>query len=300
MYFSRLLFALTFLIASISHANEIKSVITYGAGSQTDLIARQMQISMPQSKLIIENLPGADTIVGTMHWLNNKDREIVFTSSTQLVFNPILKKDTIQYSTKDFKNIIHIGTSPGVWITRPDTNINTSKDLITKMPPLVGYHAASYITNLTVLNKEKSVKSEGVPHKTVNDVVINIINKSLDMGMVPFTSMLLEQAKIGKIKIIGSSYHEDITIDNIFIPSVSKSIGIPQFSGFIGIAVRTDADSKRVESLQNELWNAIQHPDTQARLKQLFVLQDSSKNIKEIERDYEKYRKAVDQYLKTN
>ena len=97
MYFKHLFFVVVFLIsATVAHSAEYKSIVPYSAGSVSDIVARTIENVFQRNTkntIIIENVPGADTIVGTMNYKNNADKIIMFTSSGQQIFNFALNEE---------------------------------------------------------------------------------------------------------------------------------------------------------------------------------------------------------------
>jgi tripartite-type tricarboxylate transporter receptor subunit TctC len=300
MYFSRLLFGIIFsTLIGTAVAAEYKSVVPYAPGSMTDVTARTIQSVFARNTkdtLIVENIPGGDTIIGTMHYKNNADRTIMFTTSPQMVFNFVLK-DNLPYSQNDFNDIIYLGTTPGIWLVRADSDIRTPEDLVTKMPPFVGYHAVSYASNITVMQKEKGVRTQGVPFKASNDVMLAVMSKTIDIGMTSITPAIIENIKAGKIRIVGTSYKEDIVLDGISLLSVPKRLGIIHFHGTLGIALKPGLDPATTEYLRRELWRASTDPETVNRLKSLFVITNMTNNAQEIQKEYQQYRELAKKYL---
>ena len=297
MHFTRLLLGL--IISTSAMATDYRMVVTFVAGSQNDVVARSIQKSFERitnDQLVIENAPGADAIVGTVHYKNNKNIDIIGTSGTQIVFNPIVKKD-LPYSDEDFDHAIYVGTAPGVYVTRPNTSVKTPNDLITNMPKFVGSYASAYTINVTALIKEKSVKTEIVSYKGSPEILVDIMNNTIDIGIMAINPTLIELVKSGKVSIVGSTYKDDITIDGIFIPSVPKRTGVTQFSGFVGIALRPGMEATRAEYLRKNLWASVNDPTTLETLKKLYILPDSSSDIKYIQKYYANYRNSVKSYL---
>ena len=287
---SRIIIGISICTNAISA--EYKIIVPFPPGSLTDSAIRHIQTSFERTTgdtLVIENVPGAETIIATQKFKNSNDIDAIVVSSGQIVFNPVLKNN-LPYDDNDFDHEIYIGTAPGVWVTRPDTNIKTPSDLISKMPKFVGGYASSYNANLTALAHEKGVKSEIVSYKGSPDVAFAIMNGTIDLGVVAINSSLLELVTAGKLHIIGSTHKDDITVNNVFILSVPKHIGVSQFNGFAGVAFKPGMPADRAEALKKGLWVAINNPDTSAKLQKLFILPDSSKDKAQITKNYLTYR----------
>lgn len=300
MHFPTLFFVVTFsFLTSIAQAAEYKAVVTYAPGSLADVAARTIQATFARNTkdtIVIEDVVGGDTIIGTMRFKTDADKVIVFTSSPNMIFNYVLKEN-LPYSKDDFNNIIYLGTTPGLWLVRADSNIKTPEDLVTKMPPFVGNNALSYAANITVMQKEKGVRTESVPFKSSNEVMVALMSNTIDLAMTAASPAIIENIKAGKLRVVGTSYKEDITVDGIRMLSVPKRLGIPSFHGIIGIALKPGLDATTTEYLKQELWKASTDPETVTKLKSLFIITDMHNNNKEIEKEYERYRGLARTYL---
>jgi tripartite-type tricarboxylate transporter receptor subunit TctC len=282
-------------------AEEFRMLVPFPAGNQTDIVARMLAASVERNtndRIIIENMPGAETVVGAMHFKNNKNIDIIMGSGSQTIFNPILKEN-LQYSDSDFNHIIYIGTSVGLWITRPDTKLKTPNDLVTHMPDFVGGYSHSYNFNLTALVKEKSMRPVTiVPYKGTNEIITDLMNKSLDLAVVALNSNLIQMAKAGKLYIIGNTHNQDVTIDDIVIPTVNKKLGISQFNGFLSLDLQPNMNPDRAEKLKKLLWAAVKDPVVENGLKNLYLLPDATNNKEWIEQYYKNYRIRVEKFNK--
>lgn len=301
MHFSRLLSRVILGLALCTNAigAEYKLLVTFPPGSQSDAVMRYIQTSFEKitgDTLVIENVPGAETIVGTQKYKTSKDVDAINVSSGQVIFNPVLKKN-LPYDDNDFDYELYVGTAPGVWVTRPNTNIKTVNDLIAKMPKFVGGYASSYNYNLTALVKERGVKAEIVPYKGSPDISVDLMNGTIDMGIVAINSSLIELVTAGKLSIVGSTFKDDITVNGVFIPSVSKHTGVTQFNGFVGIAFKPSMQPERAEALKKGLWAAINDPETSEKIQKLYILSDSSKDKKQITKYYQNYRAKIKSFV---
>jgi tripartite-type tricarboxylate transporter receptor subunit TctC len=299
MYFTRLFFAVILtLVSGIALAEDYRIVLPLPPGNQSDLITRAIADSIARNtkdRLIITNMPGAENVIAVQHFKNNPDIDLINTVSGMVIFNPILKKD-LPYSDNDFNHIVYVGTSVTLWVSRSNTKLKTPEDLVKHLPLFVGGYASSLNYNLTALTKEKKLKSEIVSYKGIGPTIVDILNGSIDLGLLTMSGTVSEMVKAGRLHIIGSSYHEDVVIDGIKIPSVSKKLNIPQFDGFVGYAARPNVDPERTAKLKKLIWDALQDPQTQEVIRRTNLLANPTQNQKEITKMYNNYRKRVAQY----
>ena len=196
----------------------------------------------------------------------------------------------------DFDTILYVGTAPAVWFSRPGTAVKSPADLVTNLPLFVGTNASHGTANLAILTREFKTRSETTLYKGSPETITAVIGGSIDLGIVNPTSSMVELAKAGRITLIGSTYTEDVNIDGISIPSVSRRVRVHQLNGSTSIAARPGMESARLERLRQGLWSATRDPDTQTLLRNLFIMPDATidqrwimNNTREIRERFKRY-----------
>jgi len=295
-YLIGLLLSLTILVAN---AEQYFMMMPYSPGNQSDLAARAIVTAYEKAtndRIIIENHPGADGTLGIGTYKNNKKYDIIWVTSSTIVYNPIIKSET-NYSDSDFNYAIYVGTAPVLWFSNPKLNVTLGPkfDKQNKIN-FVGVNSSVGQINTTVINSTGHKKMEMVPYKGSAEIVVAVSTGLIDAGATAATASILEFAKVGKVNIIGSTYKDTITVDGIRIPSISKSTNTHQFSGFVAIALRPGMDDKKEKQLRQDLWNAIQAPETKDTLKKLFILEDATNNSADFMDRIKRLRESAKQY----
>jgi tripartite-type tricarboxylate transporter receptor subunit TctC len=112
----------------------VKIVVPFAPGGGTDLIARTMGIAMAQElgqPVIIDNKPGAATIIGTDAVAKSApDGYTLVMATVAHVVNPSLQSKLPYNHEKAFAPVMLVGVSPNVLVVRPDSPIKSVKDLI--------------------------------------------------------------------------------------------------------------------------------------------------------------------------
>lgn len=263
-----------------AHAEEYRMIIPYAAGSQADVASRIIIKNFERitgDKIFIELAPGADSVIGINAFKNSK-ADLIFLGSGASIYAPVLKKDLPYDPDVDFDRILYVGTAPAVWFSRPGTAVKTPADLVTHLPQFVGTNASHGTANVAIVNREKNGNSETTLYKGSPETITAVIGGSIDLGIVNPTATMIELAKAGKITLIGSTYHEDIVIDGVPIPSVHRRTKIHQLNGSTEIAARPGMDPARLERLRQGLWAAVRDPDTQEKLRLIFIMPDATIN----------------------
>lgn len=286
------------LSVGLAQAAEFRMVVPFAPGSQSDSAARKVAQTFEKitgNNVVVETIPGADSIIGINHFKTTA-ADVIWLGPGPLVYNVVLKKDLPYDPDVDFDHVMYVGTTPFYYIVSAGSKISNPKDLLTKMPGFVGINTSVGAANLLPFGQEHHSKPQAVNFKGSPEVILAVANGTVEMGVIGITSSVVELARAGKISIIGTTHKESVMLDGQRVPSVSQQTGVPQFSGFFAIAIRPGMDSNRANVLRQGLWNSVQDPETQDRLRQLFVFSDSSNDVKHITNFYKDLRSRYKKY----
>jgi tripartite-type tricarboxylate transporter receptor subunit TctC len=296
MYFTRILFGIIlFFVVGISQATDYRVIVPLTPGSQCDVFTRAVAESVSRTtgdNLIVLNVPGGDHGVAATQFRNDQSIDLISTTSLMVVFNPVLKKN-LTYSTSDFDHLIYGGTGVALWVTRPNTNLKTPDDLVKHMPPFVG--AFTLIYNFYALTKEKNLQSSLVSYKGINETMLDLLNGSIDLAILSPSSTISQMVKTGKLHIIGSSYNQDMVLDGINVPSITKQLGVSGFNGFCGFAGKPDAPRLNAK-LKKLIWESLQDPAVQESMKKMNLLPPASNDQDYINNLLNDYRARLAKY----
>lgn len=274
-----LTYALIILSLSINAA-EYKMALPYGPGSQSDSINRaivQKFTEITGDTIIIENKPSTNGAIAINYFKANKDVQLLALGSGIVVSDPSLKE--AMYVDGDFDNLFYIGTSPFFLLASNKSGIKSLDEFISNMPEFIGSNSDTGKINSIVFAKEKNKSITYVPYKDSPAVILAVMTGELPIGNIAATKNLLELHRTGKLTILGTSYKEDIVVGDITIPSIPKKLKIPQFNGFMSLAIKSDLDPKLKQKLKDGLWRAIRDPEVREKAKQAFVLPDESDDM---------------------
>jgi tripartite-type tricarboxylate transporter receptor subunit TctC len=300
MYITRLLSGIIFGAGlAIAHAQDLTMIAPFPPGNQSDLIGRAVADAITQQqktdRVRVMNMPGAEAQIAANHFKNNPKTDLIISTAAVVIYNPALKKD-LSYTRQDFQHIVMVGHTVVLWVTRPDTRIKSPEHLVSHLPPLVGGFSPSLNFNLTALVKEKGLKSEIVNYRGFADTITDILNGSIDLGLVSMSGAVTQLVAEGKLHVVGSSHHRDLVVDGISIPSVSRRLNIPQFDGFVGFAVQPSASIEHREKLRSLIWNALQDPSTLESIRRTKLILDMSKDSQDIDRRLDQYFQRIVRY----
>ena len=269
------------LTGGVAHAQQypvksIRFISPYPPGGGNDTLSRIIADKMGEQlgqRVIVDNRPGANTIVGTELLAKSLPDGYTFalvpnTFATNPGFYPKLPYDSL----RDFAPVGQVAQSPQTLVVHPSLPVRTLKDLLAlaKSKPgqlsygssgtgSVGHLAMLLLTTMT------GVPFLHVPYKGTIIVMSDVMG-----GHIPLTmsSMLttLPQVRAGKLRIIAITSAQRVkAIPDV--PTVAES-GVPGYEmtlwyGFIAPARTPDAILKRVNS---ELAVALKHPDVIEKL----------------------------------
>jgi tripartite-type tricarboxylate transporter receptor subunit TctC len=297
--FNKLLSTIFLLFfTTVASAADYRVMVPFAVGLSSDIITRKIAEVFTRNTgdtLIVENMPGAQALIGTMHWKNDSLQDVYITSTTVDVFEPVLNKN-LPYNDKDFNRIIYLGTQSGLWLTRPDTEIKTPTDLLTKMPPFVGGFALAWNQNAVVLSKEKQLNLKIVPYKGINETVQALLAKDIDLAVTGNSPAVMSLVKSGKLKIVGTTNKNDFTLDGMELLSVPKRTGVVGFSAWNCIALKPNLDAKKAAYLKKELWRAVNSPEIKELVESLGYRSDFSNDQKWITQHIANERIRVNKY----
>jgi tripartite-type tricarboxylate transporter receptor subunit TctC len=172
-------------------------------------------------------------------------------------------KNDLPYKDKDFVPVAIVGLQPGIYVSGVNSGINNINDLLYKLSksnkPFIGGYAAVWNLNVDMLKKRGKLQDniQIVGYKGAPDILLNILNDTIPVGVVATTASLYQLAKEGKINIIGSTADEDFVHDGVKVASVSKALGVPQTKGGILLSLKPNADKQFVENFVQTLKKAL-------------------------------------------
>gem|GEM_PF-5472874 len=263
----KMLHMLLFFIMMVSNsmAKDLKVIVSNPPGSTSDILIRAIGESFTEIsgvKFVPEYHPGASGAVAAVKF-QSADKESVLLGITSLhVYAPILEK-SLPYKDSDFDTVAIIGFQPGIYISGAESGIKSIDDMINKLPksekPFIGGYAATFNLSVDLLKKQGKLKDnvEIVGYKGATDIVLNVLNGTIPMGVVATTGNLYQLAKEGKINIIGSTADNDFEHEGVLVVSVVKKLGVPQTSGGILLSLKPNADKDFVEKFIKTLRAAL-------------------------------------------
>ncbi|MBH1962924.1 MAG: tripartite tricarboxylate transporter substrate binding protein [Comamonadaceae bacterium] len=214
----------------------IRVVVPFGAGSSPDVISRlwgeQLSKAVGQP-VIIDNKPGAATIIGTQAVLAAPadGYTLLYTVSNTTSINPYIYKN-LPYKAEDLMPVSRILSVPLVLVVSANSPIKSVQQLVQagKDKPGKMNYASYGIGISTHVAMARFLSSAGismthVPYK--DGGLIDVMNGNVDVSFEPSTTAM-GQLKAGKLRALGVSS----------LKSVAALPGVPPiadvYPGFVG------------------------------------------------------------------
>lgn len=212
----------TFCIAqSPFPSRAIRIVVPTSPGSGSDTTARFFGEQLAQAlgtSVVIDNKPGANGIIAAMavKQAPADGHTLFLATNTHLAVNPVVVKDLPYDPIKDFKPVSGLARGMMIFVTNPQSKINTVQDLVKSAKDSasglnVGTYTSGFHLSAEWFASEASAKFVNVPYKGAPEVFMGLLGGQLDWGLSDLIAAM-PQVKSGKLKALavsGISRHSD-------------------------------------------------------------------------------------------
>lgn len=265
----------------------VTMVVPYAAGGPTDVasrvIAAQMQ-SVLGVNVIIENKPGASTILGAQYVAAAAPdgHTILMVTTTTLCTNPHLYKK-LPYKVEDFAPIamaVKVPLGLAVRSSLPVSTIAEFRDYVQARPGKMNYGSAgtganSQLVNV-LMNQALNINMTEVPYRGTAPAMADLAGGHVD-ALVDAIATLLPLHRDGKIKILGNfdDVRASVASD---IPTFSE-VGYPNLVAFTWFAVVAPARVPEpvIAILNKAVMAAVMSSQTKSKFAEMgFIPQTSS------------------------
>lgn len=216
----------------------VRIIVPFAPGGGTDLIARTLAVGMSQElgqTLIIENKPGAGTIIGTeLVAKSPADGYTLLIATFAHAVNPSLQAKLPYVTDKAFTPIILIGRSPNVLVVRQDSPYKSIKDILVaaKAQPKKltfasqGNGTSAHLAGELFKNMAK-VELTHVPYRGAGPALTDLLGGQVDMifATAAAAGSLLDS---GKLRALGvTTVDRSPALANV--PSIAEA-GVPGYA----------------------------------------------------------------------
>ena len=211
----------------------VRLVVPFAPGGGTDLIARTLGNGMASAlgqPVIIENKPGAGTIIGTdMVAKSPADGYTLVVASFAHAVNPSLMAKLPYAADKAFTPVVLIGRGPNVLVVRAESPYRTVKDIVaaaTAQPDKLSYASqgngtSAHLAGEMFTNLAK-VKMIHIPYRGAGPAITDLLGGQVDM-MFATSSAVGSFVDSGKLRAIAVTTPERSPALN-GVPTVAETV----------------------------------------------------------------------------
>lgn len=272
------------LIPGMLHAQDwpnkpVKVIITFTAGSSTDIVGRVVTQRLSElwgQPVIVDNKPGAGGSIGSALVAKSPaDGYTILINSNAHAVNSAIYASLPYDTKKDFIDIAPLAIQPNVLVVAPDSKFNSVQDMVDfarKNPGAINWGHAG-VGSGTHLSTEKMIASSGikvtqVPFKGTPEVVAAVISKSVDAYWGPI-SAVIANIRGGKLKALAVSTPKrsgqlpDVpTLDEAGVKNAASPL-------WFGMWVPTGTPNEVVQKISRDTLKVLAEPVIAKRLTDL-------------------------------
>jgi tripartite-type tricarboxylate transporter receptor subunit TctC len=285
----RHLFGMTIALLAGMHATHaaaqtypnrpIRMIVALGPGGGTDVTGRIVSQRLSEQMgvpVVVENRPGAGTVIGTEVVARAApDGHTLMTSSPELSINPSLMSKLPYDTLKDFTAISQLTTGQYFLSTHPSVPVKNVRDLIalakTKAGQVTygssGNGSANHLGGV-LLQHMTGVKLVHVPYKSAAQAATALMSGEIDF-MMSSTSAAISPIKSGRLRGIAVTGPKRLALTPE-IPTVSES-GVPGFevTGWYMMLAPAGVPRDIITRLNGEIVKAVHSPTVKERFAAL-------------------------------
>ncbi len=256
----------------------IRLVVPYTPGGLTDVLARQVAQKASDAlgqTIVVENRPGASTIVGAERVAKADPDGYTFlmAATTTLTTNPLLFKK-LPYKPADFKPVALVGMVPFALVTHPDVPAKNVQEFVAyaKANPdeltfsTVGQGASSHLVG-EMFQTATQTELRDIPYKgsapAMNAVLAGEVQAAFD-GLTNYIPL----ERSGKLKILAVFSEERVPAAE-HLPTMVES-GYPEAIAYswFGVVAPAGTPDAVVNRLNQAINAGLQTPELQERLRE--------------------------------
>lgn len=195
----------------------IRFIVPYAAGGPTDVAARILAETLSQrlpQQVVVENITGAGTVVGTSRAAATKDGHTFLIATVAHAVNAVLYANLTFDPVKDFRSVALMGTVPQIVLVRKDFQGNSLTDLLAaaraKSGGLTygsaGIGSAQHLA-AELLARLAKVNLVHVPYRGAGPAVTDLIGGQLDL-VIDSAATALTQVRGGSLRALAVTTKE--------------------------------------------------------------------------------------------
>lgn len=283
----------------------VRLVVPFAPGGGTDLIARTLAVGMGKElgqQVIIDNKPGAGTIIGTDSVAKSPaDGYSIVIATFAHAVNPSMVPKLPFNAEKAFAPITLIGKGPNVLVVRADSPIRSVKDLLAAAKAKPGkltyasqgngtsaHLAGEMFTNLA------QVEMIHVPYRGAGPAITDLLGGQVDMifGTAAAVSSFVDSGKLRAIGVTTAAASEAFK----GVPPIAQDVPGYQVESWYGLYAPAGTPADVIAKLSAAAKKAAHSPEFSKKIEQeglAVVASDPAELDRYVKAEEARWRKIV-------
>jgi tripartite-type tricarboxylate transporter receptor subunit TctC len=270
----------------------ITIVVPYTPGGSTDILARLAAQKLEQrlkTQVIVENKPGAGTVIGSTQVARSTPDgyTLLMATPTPMAINVTLHKELPYDPSADLVPLVMVAGAPFVLVVRNDLPVKSAKELIdlARSKELTygsGGPGAPHHLYAELLSSMTGIKMTHVPYKGTLPALNDVIAGHIDL-MFSDIPPLIGVAAEGKVRPLAVSTKQRVAAFPD-LPPLNEA-GVPGFdvSGWFMIVAPARTPQPIVDRLHDELAAIMATPEVKAQIGKLSLIELKTPSVAEMQ-----------------
>ena len=258
-------------------ATTLRLVVPFAAGGPTDVAARLLADALsskfPQ-RVIIENVTGAGTVVGTTRVATAKDGHTFLIATVAHAVNSVLFANLPFDPLKDFRGVALVGIVPQIVLVNNDVQASTLPELLelarTRPGGLTygsaGIGSAQHLA-AELLKSVAKIDLQHVPYRGSGPAVTDLIGGTLDV-VIDSAATAIQQVKSGSARALAVTTSQRLSALPD-VPTVAESLPGYEAYTWNAILAPVGAPSTSLAIMNSAINAALAEPGLATRLSEL-------------------------------
>ena len=260
-------------------ARPIHFIVPFTAGGANDLLGRAAADGVSKAlgqPVVVDNRPGAGTIVGTdIVAKSAPDGYTFLISSAGVVSNSMIRKD-VPYKDSDLVPVAMIGLAPSVIVAPANAPYKDLKDFVEASRKGQGLHFATAGTGSTphfvegLLEKNHGARLDVVPYKSGSESITAVLGNQVD-ATSEASIVVLPYIRSGKLKALATTWTRRISAYPELPTAVELGFDDIRIAHWAGIHAPAGTPPAILDKIADAVDKAMKDPATAQRLESMGI-----------------------------
>lgn len=253
----------------------VRLVVPFPPGGATDALARQIGDKLTvkwKQPVVIENRPGANTVVGTDAVAKSApDGHTLGVVTGSHVTNPLLLSKLPYDTHKDLTGVMLLSRIHLAVYAHPSLPASTPAELVAlakRQPGEIAYASAtaqSYL-GMELMASLAGIRFKYVPYKGSAQALTDLIGGHVPLMIDPVLESTLGHVANGKLKLIGTTGAAPMHLTT-GVPVFASAVPGYEFSSAFGLIARGGTPATLIRRIRDDFAEVMAMPDVSARIR---------------------------------